>query len=131
MKKYNVVVAELSIIDSEDKYLKGTELFLGIESMIDAVKESNILEDGLQGGCLKVYEEQITLSELESECIQKYDRSLDASIEYTYKEDFLELLRIDLNNPFIPTNFSNSEDWLLDTYNKATLNKNNDFSLIR
>lgn len=129
MKKTTVIVAELRVIDSEEQQLKGSELYLDIESMIAAVSESDVLKNGLQGGYLKIYQKEVELSELEFECIQEYGRSVDASIEYTYKEDFLELLHIDLNNPFMPTDFLNPEDWLLDTYNKATLNKNNDFSL--
>lgn len=129
MKKTTVIVAELSVIDSEEQQLKGSELYLDIESMVAAASESDVLKNGLQGGYLKIYQKEVELSELEFECIQEYGRSVDASIEYTYKEDFLELLHIDLNIPFIPTDFSNPEDWLLDTYNKATLNKNNNFSL--
>lgn len=131
MKKTTVIVAELSVIDSKEQQLKGSELYLDIESMIAAASESDVLKNGLQRGYLKIYQKEVELSELEFECIQEYGRSVDASIEYTYKEDFLELLHIDLNNLFVPTDFLNPEDWLLDTYNKATLNKNNDFSLIR
>ena len=129
MKKNNVLVAELSIINTENHQLKGTEVFLNVESLIAALSESDVLNRGLHDGCLKVYQKEVKLSALELECIQEYGRSLDASIEHTYQDDFLELFQIDLNNPFVPTDFSNPEDWLLDVYQKATLNKNGDLSL--